>query len=112
MSLFLITLQSNPEPFFGTGAAFLALTIVVVATRVISRPYMKIRLGVEDFFLVTATVFYTVAVSLSFAGMFWPLGSYVWNRGAKEAVAVNELESAYTVMELPFQLYWKVLFLC
>ena len=68
MSEILQSLKSNADAIIGTGGFFVGLTSVIVALRLIARPLLNIRLGVEDFFLVAGLLLFWVETALVFEG--------------------------------------------
>ena len=68
MSEILQSLKSNADAIVGTGGLFVGLTSVIVVLRLLSRPLLKIRLGIEDFFLVAGLLLFWIETALVFEG--------------------------------------------
>ena len=69
MSDVLLSIQHDANNIVVAGSIFVALVVVTVAVRIISRFFMKIQYGIEDALLLIALAFYLVTVGLSFAAI-------------------------------------------
>ena len=62
------SLKEGSGAIIGTGGLFMALTGLAVGLRIVSRPWLKIRFGIEDWFLFAALLVFWVETGLNFTG--------------------------------------------
>ena len=67
MSDLLSAVKADTGIIITTGTLFLALTTIVVAIRIVSRPLYNIKYGLEDWFLLAGVVLYWVQTGLQIA---------------------------------------------
>ena len=68
MSGALFSLKNGADAIIATGALFMVLTSITVGLRIVSRPLLKIKLGIEDYSLIAALIFFWVQTGLNFTG--------------------------------------------
>ena len=70
MDELLQSLRNRADAITDTGALFLGLTSFTVGLRIVFRPLLKIRLGMDDVFLVAALILFWVETALNLQGRF------------------------------------------
>lgn len=70
-------LKNGADTVVGTGALFIVLTGIAVGLRMVSRPLLNIRLGIEDYFLFAALISFWVETGLNFEGASFRPHSFV-----------------------------------
>ena len=113
MSEILQSLKSNADAIVGSGGLFVGLTSVIVVLRILSRPLLKIKFGIEDFFLVAGLLLFLIETALVFEGR---LTTYIafdhCVSGITLLIAVHKGKKAASALDFPFEEFLKVCSVC